>query len=252
MTIDTLLCLLLRSLAKKWLRTYNFAILCLSTVIRYRDIKGLTKAHLGADNRLIYSREVLGRFLSNKTVESGKVDPARLANPTTSVVTRVILRHLAFRALDGRAEREVFGAGSSVREAMTPHGREHAVIRCLRTTGATMLSESGNSEGCRKISKKEVVERLSHVNGMMLETIYGRSRPPELGDEGIDEYLDLPELVVNDIRVNDVDAAFDVWLLAHMIETYKGRKEEADLESALTKEVAPKKTERARRTVKVG
>ena len=244
--------LLLKALAKRGLRYYNFAILCLSTVIRYRDIKGLTKAHLGADNRLIYSREVLGRFLSNKTVESGKVDPTRLANPTTSVVTRVILRHLAFRPLDDRAEREVFGVGSDVREGMTPHGREHGVIRCLRTTGATMLSESGNSEGCRRISKKEVVERLAHVNSRMLDTIYGRSRPPEQGDEGIDEYFDLPELVVNGVRVNDTEAAFDVWLLGHMLETYKGRNEEADLKAALQKEVTPKKAERAKRTVKVG
>ena len=137
---------------------------------------------------------MLGSYLSKKTIESGKIDPKRLVNPGTSIVTRAILRSLGYRAFDDKLERDIFGAGSAVRETLTAHGNEHGVVRSLRTTGATMLAESINSDSCRAITKKEVVERLSHVNGTMLETIYGRVRPPGMGGENIDEYLGLPDV----------------------------------------------------------
>lgn len=58
-----------------------------------------------------------------------------------------------------------------------------------------------------------------------------------MGTENIDEYLDLPELVVNGVSVNEGEAAFDCWLLAHMIGMFKGRAEEKELMEGVKKEV---------------
>lgn len=163
--------LLLKAAAKQGIEYYNYAVLSLSTLIRYKDLKYISREHLGSDGRLIYNKPVRGRYLSSKTVESGKIDPARLVNPTASLVTRIILRHLKFKAFDAKVEKALFSVNSDVRASMSSHGKKYAVRRTLRTTGATMLSESGNSEECRKITRKETMERLAHVNEMMLLTI---------------------------------------------------------------------------------
>ena len=244
--------ILLKAIARKGLGFYNFAILALSSLVRYRDLRHITKSHLGPDNRLIYNKEVHGRFLSRKTLESGKIEPSRLTNPTASLVTRVILRHLPFKPFDKRAE-ELFAPGNKVRESLTPEGRKNAVLRSLRTTGATMLVESVNSETCRTPTTREVSHRLSHISETMLIQIYARTRPPGIS-ENIDQYLDLPEVIVGGNDLAQTEAAFDLWLVSHMLETYAGRKEEEALKEALAKE-AGKPTggvKGKRRTLKVG
>ena len=244
--------LLLRAAAKQGIEYYNYAVLSLSTLIRYKDLKYISRDHLGSDGRLIYNKPVRGRYLSSKTVESGKIDPARLVNPTASLVSRIILRHLKFKAFDAKVEKALFSINSYFRASMSSHGKKYAVRRTLRTTGATMLSESSNSEECRKITRKETMERLAHVNEMMLLTIYGRSRPIDQGEESIDEYLDTFDLTVNGVRVNETEAAFDLWLLGHMIMTYKGKKDEQTLKQAMKREVKAVKGGWKKRAVEVG
>ena len=111
--------ILLKAIARNGLGFYNFAILALSSLVQYRDLRHITKSHLGPDHRLIYNKEVHGRFLSRKTLESGKIEPSRLTNPTASLMTRVILRHLPFKPFDKRVE-ELFAPGNKVRESLSP------------------------------------------------------------------------------------------------------------------------------------
>ncbi|MCX6128123.1 MAG: hypothetical protein NTX25_03550 [Proteobacteria bacterium] len=241
----------LEVLSKRGLPYYNFAILCLSTLIRYRDIKLLNPAFLANDGKLVYNKKVHGQYLSNKTLVSGKIEPSRLTNPTASIVTKVILRHLGFKPFDSKMEKRIFSPESKIRLSLSPAGRKNGVVRSLRTTGATMLAESEHSETCRKITKKEVAERLAHINTRMLDTVYGRMRPPEMGEENIDDYLDLPDIRINRVLVNSKEAAFDIWLLKNMLETYRGRKQAAELTKALRAETLYDDQKRKKRIVKV-
>ena len=116
-----------------------------------------------------------------------------------------------------------------------------------------MLVESVTSETCRTPTTREVSHRLSHISETMLIQIYARTRPPGIS-ENIDQYLDLPEVIVGGNDLAQTEAAFDLWLVSHMLETYAGRKEEEALKEALAKE-AGKPTGAAkgkRRTLKVG
>jgi hypothetical protein len=66
--------------------------------------------------------------------------------------------------------------------------------------------------------------------------------------------LDLPEVIVGGSDLAETEAAFDLWLVGHMLEIYAGRKEEKALKEALAKEAGKTAggAKGKRRTLKVG
>lgn len=72
--------------------------------------------------------------------------------------------------------------------------------------------------------------------------------------ENVDQYLDLTTLIVSGVDLAESEAAFDLWLLAHMLETYQKTKDEDALKAVLAKEVGKPAgaSKGKKRTIKVG
>jgi hypothetical protein len=192
---------------------YFRILLQLSTGLRVIDIPKLCKEHLLSTGQLCYNQIVSGQpdYLVTKTED--KVDPSELVNPTTSIVTRIILKYFDHQISESDADKFWF-CRSTVRQNLTS---KDAYERTLRTTCATYLMWASTSDNFKKISYLDVQNRMAHINSSMITEVYAKNRPKDYDDKTVDEYLDTPCIEIDGKDLSQYENAWDLWLLGDLI-----------------------------------
>lgn len=213
---------------------YCRIILQLSTGLRVVDSSKVNKNHLLSTGQLNYSQIAPGEedHLVTKMVK--KLNPIKLVNPTTSIVTRLILKHFDY-SIDKKTLDDFWHKDGTVRASL--EDGDIAYERCLRTTFATyMMWAHDSSRAFKPVTVRDVQNRMAHKNTLMLNEVYAVNRPHDYDDRTADEYFGTPQLQVDDKNLSEFENVWDMWLLNDFIETV-GIK---DVKPLLLKEIKDK------------
>ena len=217
-------------------------LLGLSTGLRPSELYRLTK------KKLYYTLED-GKIFNYKggelvTKTSGKVDPATLSNPSTTILTRVLLKH--YPLLEGADKfLKLFN------EAQKAHfdNEGHYPRRLRATLGHGLIKCEDSIKHGHYSNYNEIKERMGHKDASMAMKTYAKNKPsPGISAE---MYFGLPGLELDGVVVSDNMPLYDSFVASLFLEHIPSEKAKKEFKKRYLEEWKQKEKDSSASSMKM-